>query len=745
MKTGRFFLTLSFIIVACLGGCSTKLNPNLGFEILDSTGVGPIHWDLYASVTNPEQNSIRLDTLVVRSGSYSLRIDEGTCTYVLPANYSGDTLELRGFLRTESLAEISSRGFFLNTEDGVGELNSLYTKNSKIHTDDQWHEYIIKIPFHNYAKKIVFGAYLYGAGNIWIDDFQILVDGKPLEEIRKRKVLDYPALQDSGFYSGSGISIEKLDQGMIGSLTLAGKIWGFVKYYHPSVAQGNVNMDSELFRLLPGILQNQSQDELEGLLADWLKSLGDIPECSECKVEIEGDHKLLPDLEWIADEALGEDLRTELMNILENRNQSTNYYVSVNAGIGNPIFKHENRYPEMLYPDDGYRLLALFRYWNMIQYFFPYKNLIGEDWNGILPEYIPVFLDAGDELEYRLASLHLTGRIHDTHANIRGRDSILEDYHGRYYAPVQLKFVEDKAVVTGYYHNELGPWSGLQPGDLISSIDGENVEQIISERLPYYPASNHPTKLRDIAMNLLRGSTASVMVEYTRDGIPGKATLSRYPAKQLDRSADWAVNQPESCYSLINESIGYIYLGNIKNELLEDIFNQLSDTRGIIIDIRNYPSEFVVFTMGKYLMPEPVEFVKFSNPDITYPGLFSLNDPPAVGEDYPDYYKGKVVILVNEISQSQAEYTAMALRQAPRATVLGSTTAGADGNVSGIYLPGNIYTMISGIGVYYPDGTETQRVGIIPDIELRPTIRGIREGRDEILEKAIELIENDDI
>ncbi len=48
--------------------------------------------------------------------------------------------------------------------------------------------------------------------------------------------------------------------------------------------------------------------------------------------------------------------------------------------------------------------------------------------------------------------------------------------------------------------------------------------------------------------------------------------------------------------------------------------------------------------------------------------------------------------------------------------------------------------MISGIGVYYPDGKETQRLGIVPDIELRPTIKGIRENRDELLEKAIEII-----
>jgi C-terminal processing protease CtpA/Prc len=40
-------------------------------------------------------------------------------------------------------------------------------------------------------------------------------------------------------------------------------------------------------------------------------------------------------------------------------------------------------------------------------------------------------------------------------------------------------------------------------------------------------------------------------------------------------------------------------------------------------------------------------------------------------------------------------------------------------------------------GVYYPDGTETQQIGIIPDIEVMPTIKGIREGRDELLEKAI--------
>ena len=47
---------------------------------------------------------------------------------------------------------------------------------------------------------------------------------------------------------------------------------------------------------------------------------------------------------------------------------------------------------------------------------------------------------------------------------------------------------------------------------------------------------------------------------------------------------------------------------------------------------------------------------------------------------------------------------------------------------------------MTGMGVYYPDGRETQRIGMIPDIEVKPTIAGIKAGKDEVLQKAIELI-----
>jgi C-terminal processing protease CtpA/Prc len=190
----------------------------------------------------------------------------------------------------------------------------------------------------------------------------------------------------------------------------------------------------------------------------------------------------------------------------------------------------------------------------------------------------------------------------------------------------------------------------------------------------------------------------------------------------------------------LTPEIGYIYPGIIKNAYLPKIMEEVKNTRGLIIDMRTYPSDFIVFTLGGYLMPEATRFVKFSRTSNTNPGLFTYYTNLSVGKNNNDYYKGKVVIIVNETTLSQAEYTTMALSVAPGAKVIGSTTAGADGNVSAFTLPGGIRTAISGIGVYYPDGKETQRIGIVPDFVIKPTIKGIVERRDELLEKAIEII-----
>jgi len=153
------------------------------------------------------------------------------------------------------------------------------------------------------------------------------------------------------------------------------------------------------------------------------------------------------------------------------------------------------------------------------------------------------------------------------------------------------------------------------------------------------------------------------------------------------------------------------------------------------IDMRCYPSEFMPFTFVPYIKKGSAPFVKFTSGSIQNPGTFSLGE--TLANRGANDYKGKVVVIINEQTQSQAKYTTMAFQSSPNVTVIGSTTAGADGNVSSILLLGGISTMISGINVLYPDGTETQRKGVKIDVPLKPKV-----GRDELLEKGKEIIKS---
>jgi len=274
---------------------------------------------------------------------------------------------------------------------------------------------------------------------------------------------------------------------------------------------------------------------------------------------------------------------------------------------------------------------------------------------------------------------------------------------------------------------------------VIESLDGATVLELVNRWAPYYPASNQAARLRDIARGLTRGDCSSVRAGVRREDQVLTVTAQRMPLTNLSQTSGSTHDLAGETFRLLSDDVAYLKLSSVKSAQIGDNINRAKNTKGMVIDIRNYPSEFVVFTLGSLLQERATPFVRFTVADLQNPGAFHWEQPLMLAPAQP-HYQGKVVILVDEVSQSQAEYTAMAFRSAPQATVIGSTTAGADGNVSEIPLPGGHRTMISGIGVFYPDKKPTQRVGIIPDFEVKPTIAGIRAGRDEVLEEALRRI-----
>lgn len=738
-------LLVSILLSVILNLNVFSQNPiNSGFEQIDFKIKKPIGWH---SPLEKEISgfTVKIDSLTKYKGKYAVCIERDTSVlitelgkilFAIPSIYEGATIKLIGYIKTEGINPEGSAGLSINSVGTSGIIEENKVEAKKIAGINPWKKYSVELNLDDRVKKIQIGGWLKGTkGKAWFDELNVYIEGKELE-----RTTIYKARLDSSYVDGSNLKIMKTDRKKVKHLQLLGQVWGFLKYHHPSIASGALNWDYQLFKFLPSYLKTTSSKSRDELLIGWINNLGLLASCETCKDEPDSVIKMKADIHWINGKDIGNELKEKILDVYKNRAQGKNYYASIALGIGNADFTNEDPYEQFIFPDDGLRLLALYRYWNIIQYFFPYRYVIDEDWNSILVEFIPKFISAKDKLEYRKAVVELIGKVNDTHANLWGRDSVWSNYKGKLIPPLQTKFIEDKLVVTNYYNDSLASKTGIYRGDIITAIDGIATSKLVNERLKFYPASNYPTQLRDLAKDMLRGNKRYTTIQLKRGQETITKTIKRFSLDSIDTRLDKSYSLPDSCYRFLSDDVGYINLGNIKSNLIPEMFKRFQSTKGIVIDIRNYPSEFVVFNLSNYILSASAPFVKFSVASINHPGLFSWGTTLSVGYDNKEHYKGKVVILVNEITQSQAEYTAMALRTSKNAVIMGSTTAGADGNVSVFYLPGKLRTMISGIGIYYPDGRETQRVGIIPDTTVNPTVAGIKERKDELLDKAIEYV-----
>lgn len=703
---------------------------NLSFESVENNL--PKSW----SIIGDSPATISIDNKEKQDGQYSVLAQSAEkgmtgLMYTLPENYAGKKITISGYIKTENLTD-GFAGIWMRIDPKVG-FDNMQSKNIKGTTPWTKYETTLTLSPEN-SKKIVVGTLFTGKGKVWFDNIRITIDGKDIQEAAAFQKKQVNADLDHEFDNGSKISSIDTGKKNLENLKNLGLIWGYLKYYHPSVAEGKYNWDYELFRILPKI-SGVSAKQRDQILTDWIKGLGTF-QTEKFTLDTKN-VKIAPDLNWITSSGFSKELSDLLLQIKDAKRPKANYYVDFYDGVGNPDFSNEKPYENDAYPDAGFRLLSLYKYWNIIQYYFPYKNLIKEDWKEVLPEFIPKFADAKNETDYTLAALEIIAGIHDTHANIWGSNKVLDKYFGARHVPVKLTFAENKAVVSSYINDQLGKESGLQTGDIITEINGKPVDPIVKELLKISPASNYPTQLRDIAKKLLRSNSETMNIKISRNGKTESLTVKTFEPKELNIK-----KEQKDFFKMLDNQTGYFYMGSADGKKLSESFSQLKNTKGIVIDLRSYPSDFVVFSMGKLLKKDSSDFVKFTQTTNQMPGLFTFTPNLGVEGSGAEHYKGKIAILINETTQSSAEYHTMAFRTAPNSKVFGSTTAGADGNVSRILLPGNISTMISGIGIYYPDGTETQRIGIVPDVEIKPTVEGIKNGKDEVLDKALAWIKS---
>jgi carboxyl-terminal processing protease len=528
-------------------------------------------------------------------------------------------------------------------------------------------------------------------------------------------------------------------------LTTLARVWGFLKYHHPGIARPHVDWDSVLVASIAPVQAAQTRQHFNEELTKLLRLLGPLPAQANALPAHLIERNV--DMAWLQqDPALAPPLRTALQRVLACHAFATPHpYLQVNRyGI---ISHQERAYASPALPPLAYRLLGLFRYWNIIQYYYPYKYAIGGDWNAILPRFIPRFQQACTPLAYHLLVVELVAQLHDTHGFVYG-SAVLAAEVGEYYPPLELAYLDGHVVVARLYPTAVAGPLPLAVGAVVLAVGGVPVQQLLARYRPYVAASTAAAAQREALRFLLRGSaTDSLILTVQTSAGPHTVRLPRPLGIHATTDAPYLTyyrsrQEPDTAaaWRELPGQVGYVHLGRLKADQLIALRPRLLAMKGLVLDLRTYPPNGLVEQLSACLQAPGVPYATFVAPLLAYPGYAyeaATYSTPAGLVDLPAPYSGQVVVLVNEKTQSYAELSAMLLQAIPGAVVVGSETAGADGNIVAVPFPGGLLTYYSGIGVYYPDGRETQRVGIVPTRQVRPTVAGLQASRDEVLDQAL--------
>src|ERR1041385_2795557 len=324
-------LSLAFASVCAAQTTATdqpSLTKILGFEN-EHSGDTPDGW-----FANPS-GTVFNDDKIVHSGQWSVRMERNAQSSggfsvigrTIPWEYSGKSIEVRGYLRTENVSDYA--GLWMRQDNGTEMLSLENMQSQQLKGTHDWAEYKITLPIHTEMRSLVFGFLMVGTGKAWADDLQVLIDGRPLWEAvkvpRATTVLD----RDHEYDGGSRIALSELSEVQIQNLATLGKVWGFLKYHHPLIIAGERHWDYDLLRVLPSILSAPDRNAADAVLAKWIGSLGAVKPCACVKLDENKIH-LRPRLAWLEDQKLlGTELSASLRSIYANRPVSTQqFYVS---------------------------------------------------------------------------------------------------------------------------------------------------------------------------------------------------------------------------------------------------------------------------------------------------------------------------------------------------------------------------------------------------------------------------------
>lgn len=512
------------------------------------------------------------------------------------------------------------------------------------------------------------------------------------------------------------------------------EVWGYAKYHHPVFATSARKADYEFFELLPKMLDADSA-QCDELLFQWIRDLGTYRTTNYDTSSIISDCRF--DETYIYQQ-YGEasPLSEALKNLRYAKRKRYNQYIQQTR---NNFKLVEKSYDKVDTNDMGYQLLGVARFVAVETWFAPNAPEVrGADSLGL---HRAIHRLLADELipavgnrqypYYELFDRMITA-FRDVHVQ-----SFLKKQFGPVIIPIQAQFfnLPDEGWQLIVTHPTTWGGHDFQLGDRI--LDS-NFAQFIETYSQCCPLPIH----RNAGYCYLQGRDTIASLTYLHDGNIIHVTDSAKPfVLYTDSIIDWIYYPPRPAAQRLHNGVGYINISATGRDNCDSVWNVVKRCPKLILDFRGYPGDFTLRDrfFSRYLLQKPTTFARLLKPNVALPGTYL--DVPYQIASAEQPYKGKIVLLVNENTQSMAELFVMLMQSNNNVTTIGSPTAGADGDVVEVMLPFKFKTYITGTGVLYPDGSKTQNRGVRIDIPVHETLEGILQGRDEILEAALKMLQ----
>lgn len=521
-----------------------------------------------------------------------------------------------------------------------------------------------------------------------------------------------------------------------------GLIWGLLKYHHPELSNGKINLDREFLKLIEQTEAIQSQEELNTYLLQYINSQKN----SKIKIakNTEANFFKNDNYQWINKDIFGDDLFKKLLEISNNQNVE-NYYVKTSSLNKMLVFSNEKEFPHFDYKNSKHRLLLLVKFWNIINYWNVNKYLIDEDWSKILKKMIPQSTAIKTKLEFELFKSKLIAQIQDSHSFYCS--PIVNDTLYKYKPFFTVKNVNDTLIVNSIYNKQLALINNIELGDLITSIDDKPIAVNLNSKLKPIISTSNSTFLKKWSTFLFYSPKDSIKIEILkRKSDKQNRYIKLYTNLKQDDPLFFKSKYTQDRFFIKND-IYYLNLLNVNSRELKDIFEEIKSSKVLILDLRNYPKNLKTGDLANYLYDKKKTFIKVLFPIEKAPskGIYNgkapldyLINPFEAGTNNNNYYKGKVILLVNKNTQSWAEYLGMEIQASNNCLTVGEQTAGSVMNIVSFLLSDGTIVNFSGLGAYYPDDNPVQKNGLKIDKIIHES--ALNYNPDDYLNETLKII-----